>query len=111
MMVKLLVVLIAISAVYGRGTQNNVPASVVTEDLFVPACHEDFVFKGNTSSSAKRNTVAKRGGRLDWSEPAKPGEFPFVARVMVNQKSAGYLCAGALITEKFVLTAKQCIEG
>lgn len=111
MTVKLLVFFIAISAVYGRGTQNNVPASVVTEDLFVPAHRDDFVFKGNTSRVVNKDLVPKRGGRLDWSEAAKTREFPFVARIMINQQSSGYLCAGALITEKFVLTAKQCIEG
>lgn len=105
----LIVVFVAISAVYGRGTQNIEPTSTVTEEFFVPAHRDDFVFKGNPSSSVKRDPT--RRGRLDWSESANAGDYPFVARVSVNQQSGGYLCAGALITEKFVLTAKQCLEG
>ncbi|KAJ3654559.1 hypothetical protein Zmor_013738 [Zophobas morio] len=51
-------------------------------------------------------------GRLMGGEPAKLGEFPWLARLMYKNNASNKIfgCSGFLISSKFVLTAAHCLE-
>lgn len=51
------------------------------------------------------------GGRIIGGEPARAGQFPFAAAVYSTTVDGTFFCGGTLLTEQWVLTAGQCVDG
>ncbi|XP_046991341.1 chymotrypsin-2-like [Schistocerca americana] len=54
-----------------------------------------------------KNPGHRGGGRVIGGSHAERGQFPFSAFINSN----GYVCGGALISQRYVLTIAQCIDG
>ena len=42
---------------------------------------------------------------------ARSGQFPFSAAIFTTTLDGNYFCGGALVTDQWVLTAGQCVDG
>ncbi|RZC38660.1 serine protease 53, partial [Asbolus verrucosus] len=49
--------------------------------------------------------------RIIGGNPAVAGEFPFSAAIYTTTQNGLYFCGGALISNQWVLTAGQCVDG
>jgi secreted trypsin-like serine protease len=50
----------------------------------------------------------KHFGKIIGGRPADPGEWPWMAAILVNNPNKAY-CGGVLITDRHVLTAAHCV--
>jgi secreted trypsin-like serine protease len=50
-----------------------------------------------------------KGGRIIGGQVASAGEFPWQVAIYKDTADGRFFCAGALITEQFILTAAQCV--
>ncbi|RZC38537.1 Trypsin and/or DUF1986 domain containing protein, partial [Asbolus verrucosus] len=51
------------------------------------------------------------GTRIIGGQPAKAGELPFIAAIYIKTATGNYFCTGCLISNQWVLTAGQCVDG
>jgi secreted trypsin-like serine protease len=49
--------------------------------------------------------------RIIGGETARSGQFPFSAAIYIRTEDGSYFCGGALISNQWVLTAGQCVNG
>lgn len=43
-------------------------------------------------------------------EEAKPGQFPYQVRLDISKLNTSFLCGGAIIGERWILTAAHCVH-
>ncbi|XP_063914156.1 brachyurin-like [Zophobas morio] len=51
------------------------------------------------------------GPRIIGGSLARSGQFPFSAAIFTTTLDGNYFCGGALVTDQWVLTAGQCVDG
>ncbi|RZC41951.1 Trypsin and/or DUF1986 domain containing protein [Asbolus verrucosus] len=51
------------------------------------------------------------GLRIIGGDPARAAQFPFAAAIHTNTKDGTYFCAGTLISDQWIVTAGQCVDG
>jgi hypothetical protein len=51
------------------------------------------------------------GGRVIGGNNAFSGQFPFVAAIQITTSDGRYFCGGTLISDDWILTAGQCVDG
>ncbi|KAJ3656601.1 hypothetical protein Zmor_015669 [Zophobas morio] len=56
-------------------------------------------------------SATKLSGRIIGGQPALYGQFPFAAAIYVHKTDGLYFCGGTLISNQWVLTAGQCVDG
>lgn len=80
---------------------------VIKTDLNVPNDPKTWRFKA-LSIAAEEG----RDGRLSGGLPAISILFPWVAELRIQTTPTdGLLCTGSLISDKWILSARQCIAG
>ncbi|RZC38657.1 brachyurin-like, partial [Asbolus verrucosus] len=51
------------------------------------------------------------GGRIIGGKSAYAGQFPFAAAINVQTANSKFFCGGTLISNRWILTAGQCVDG
>ncbi|KAJ3656383.1 hypothetical protein Zmor_015465 [Zophobas morio] len=52
-----------------------------------------------------------RGSRIIGGQEAYVGEFPYAAAIYKSTADGNYFCTGTVLTDEWVLTAGQCVDG
>lgn len=75
---------------------------IVTQKLLIP------------SELIPNNSSDSRSGREynfdDYFKSAINGQFPWVARLVLSREADSFLCTGSLISNRFVISLKSCVE-
>jgi hypothetical protein len=61
------------------------------------------------NSASQKIKTYDLGGRIIGGQVASAGEFPWQVAIYKDTADGRFFCAGALITEQFILTAAQCV--
>ncbi|KAJ3632598.1 hypothetical protein MTP99_009595 [Tenebrio molitor] len=51
------------------------------------------------------------GGRIIGGDIARSGQFPFAAAIYTTTVDGNFFCGGTLVTDQWILTAGQCVDG
>ncbi|RZC42386.1 Trypsin domain containing protein, partial [Asbolus verrucosus] len=77
-----------------NGCENTDPNGFTRTDVY-----HDWIIKAMEST------------RIIGGEVARAGQFPWQAAIYKHTADGNYFCGGALITEQWILTAGQCVDG
>ena len=96
----------AIPTQYGRYIGMD-PNQILTE----PSVKELYPHCGRSSSTRDLRTGLNNESRIYYGEDASPGEFPWMVMVQLYHPEASRLCAGSLISVRWIITTAFCVAG
>ncbi|RZC34242.1 Trypsin domain containing protein, partial [Asbolus verrucosus] len=63
------------------------------------------------NSTAFSKTLSQINGRIIGGKVAHPLQFPYAAAIYVQTADSRYFCGGTLLSNQWILTAGQCVDG
>lgn len=84
--------------------------SIVTQKLLIPSDETEYVFNDSRATrGARRSEDEGPSHSLDDSY-ASDGDFPWAARLQISRQFDGFICTGALVSNRFVISLRSCVE-
>lgn len=64
-----------------------------------------------SSALKKVKSAASINGRIIGGQQAYAGQYPWAAAIYLTTNNGNYFCGGALLSNLYVITAGQCVDG
>lgn len=84
--------------------------SIVTQKLLIPSDETEYVFNDASVSRGARRSEDEGPSHFFDDLYASDGDFPWAARLQISRQFDGFICTGALVSNRFVISLRSCVE-